>query len=198
LADAVLDDAGHLLLFRLEDDDETRALWPHPFIAELEVRLGRTLTLTLRIRNRGSQPLHCSFALHSYFAVADVRETIVIGLTDTTYHDQLAPALGDQQQDCAVLGFSAETDRIYPRARGVYQIQSLSAQAAPINISAPAGSSVVIWNPWQDKAARLGDMPADDWQHMLCVECGQLASEVLDLRAGQTTEFTMTLTGLQR
>ena len=31
-------------------------------------------------------------------------------------------------------------------------------------------TDAVLWNPGPAKAARLGDMPPDDWTRMVCIE----------------------------
>ncbi|RYH30625.1 hypothetical protein EON65_04655, partial [archaeon] len=85
--------------------------------------------------------------------------------------------------------FESETDRIYQQASGHYQI--VSALESTIDIQAQGCSSVVVWNPWAEKAARLGDMPSDSWQHMLCVECGQLGEANVHLAAGQSIAYQL-------
>lgn len=36
---------------------------------------------------------------------------------------------------------------------------------------------VVVWNPWVDKAAGMGDFqPKDGWKNMVCVEAGAVSS----------------------
>ncbi len=44
---------------------------------------------------------------------------------------------------------------------------------------------VVVWNPGPAKAARLGDMPPEDWTRMLCIEAGAIAQPV-QLAPGKT------------
>src|SRR3546814_1485198 len=66
------DGAGHAR-FALHDDPATRAIWPHPFAAELSVTIfGDTLETALLIRNTGDAPFTFTAALHSYLRVTDV------------------------------------------------------------------------------------------------------------------------------
>src|SRR3546814_5229874 len=59
------DGAGHAR-FALHDDPATRAIWPHPFAAELSVTIfGDTLETALLIRNTGDAPFTFTAALHS-------------------------------------------------------------------------------------------------------------------------------------
>jgi glucose-6-phosphate 1-epimerase len=43
----------------------------------------------------------------------------------------------------------------------------------------------VVWNPGPQKAARLGDMPAEDWTRMLCIEAAAVGVPV-QLAPGKT------------
>ena len=43
---------------------------------------------------------------------------------------------------------------------------------------------MVVWNPWVDHCARMADMPADGWRHMLCIEAAAAREPVL-LPAGE-------------
>ena len=195
LAKAEADDDGHLLVFRLEDDESTRLLWPHGFVAELEMRFGAALTLTLQVTNRDSVPFDFTFAFHSYFSVADVTQTQVTGLENTSYLDQLAPQLGDQLSEATPIRFSAETDRIYQGGAGRYRIAQTDGKAFT-QISSADATSVIVWNPWIDKAARLGDMNPNAWPQMLCVECGRVGTAPVSIAAGASATFTLTLESL--
>src|SRR3546814_18071933 len=74
------DGAGHAR-FALHDDPATRAIWPHPFAAELSVTIfGDTLETALLLRNTGDAPFTFTAALHSYLRVTDVGTVSVPGL----------------------------------------------------------------------------------------------------------------------
>src|SRR5690606_695617 len=62
-------------------------------------------------RNHGDHPLFISQALHSYFAVSDIRQVQVEGLHGCRYIDTLEDWQPQLQQGAVT--FSAETDRIY-------------------------------------------------------------------------------------
>ena len=50
-------DGAVTIMFQLEDDAQTRTLWPHPFCLQLTVSLGPALTLDLTVKNPGAAPL---------------------------------------------------------------------------------------------------------------------------------------------
>ena len=53
---------------------------------------------------------------------------------------------------------------------GQLRPQLLQAGNLSLAIQGQGFPDVVVWNPWVDKCATLGDMPADGGRHMLCVE----------------------------
>lgn len=187
--------AGELLqlTFTLADDDATRALWPHAFRLTLVMLLGRTASLQLHVANTGTRDFRFAFALHSYFPVADIRRTRITGLEGVEYIDQLHAARA-RARHAEPLRFSGETDRIYVHASGeCCLVDEAGGQA--IRIHAPDCRSVVAWNPWAGKTARLADMAADGWQGMACVESGNVADDEVTLPAGASKVFSLLLEG---
>ena len=182
---------GHHLTFVLRDNAATRLLWDYAFEAVMDIHLGAQLELNFRVNNTGKQSFEFGFAWHSYFQVPDIHRTQVFGLEGVPFLDQLHAAAGYSHVENQPIVFESETDRVYQQATGHYRI--VSALESTIDIQAQGCSSVVVWNPWAEKAARLGDMPADSWQHMLCVECGQLGEGNVHLAAGQSIAYRMCL-----
>ena len=85
---ARLDERGRTELeFLLEDDAATYALFPHAFEARLRVAFGETLGIAFSVTNRGSEPFTFEEALHSYFHVADVRDTACLLYTSPSPRD---------------------------------------------------------------------------------------------------------------
>ncbi len=75
-------------VLRLTDTDETRALWPFSFNAELAVSVGaRTLRVELTVTNTDAQPMEFTAALHPYFRVRDALAVDVLGLEGCRYRD---------------------------------------------------------------------------------------------------------------
>ncbi len=76
--------------FGLTDDDTShRSAWPHRFAASYRITIGDRLAMTLDVTNTGETPLTFEAALHSYFAVKDVRQVHVTGLAGTEYLDKV-------------------------------------------------------------------------------------------------------------
>ena len=79
--------------------------------------------------------------------------------------------------------FSGETDRIY-----LDTPQQLSIVdpdwSRTLELTSRGSRSAVIWNPWIDKTATLGDMAADGWQRMLCIETANVMEDIITLAPG--------------
>lgn len=181
------------LTFCLESDAATRALWPHDFAVRLVMKLGRTASLQLHVANTGATRFRFGFALHSYFPVSDIRQARIDGLDGVAYIDQLAPGRPRFRQ-AGPVRFSGETDRIYLHVPGECHLAD-EASGQAIRITSTDCRSLVVWNPWQDKAARLGDLPPAGWQGMACVESGNVDDDEIDLPAGACKVFSLLLEG---
>ncbi len=155
--------------------------WPHTVELKLSITLGDQLSLTLISENLGSHPVTISQALHSYFAVSDVRQVRVEGVAGLDYIETLAN--WEQRNQQGDLGFAGETDRIYLQAPEHLSIVD-PAWNRRIQLRSSGSRSAVIWNPWIDRAAELADMANDGWQHMLCIETANVWDDIVQLAPG--------------
>lgn len=175
--------AGGAIRLALGDSEETRRQWPHAFHAEASVSLaGDTLSLSLTIGNTGGSPWSFTAALHTYLAVADIRDTLVHGLKNVRYQDATA-GNAEQEQHEDLLGIAGEIDRVYlssPR-----EVRIMEAGSPSLRIRQEGFEDTVVWNPGPQKARTLKDFPDEDWLRMLCVEAAQVEKPVL-LQPGQT------------
>ncbi|WP_306566541.1 D-hexose-6-phosphate mutarotase [Aquabacterium sp.] len=148
-----------------DDTAETRALWPHSFTTEMTVSVSNTrLDLELYVQNPGQTPWSFTAALHTYLAVSDVTQARLLGLEGRPFEDTV---LDERHiEDHPEKRFYGEFDRIYSG------VKDLLLRDGPrrVNITQSGWPDAVIWNPGPQKCAALADMPADDWQGMLCVE----------------------------
>lgn len=155
--------------------------WPHTVALNLSIVMGEQLSLTLSSENLGSDPVTISQALHSYFAVSDVRQVRVEGVAGLNYIETLAN--WEQRNQQGDLGFAGETDRIYLQAPEQLSIVD-PAWNRRILLRSSGSRSAVIWNPWTDRAAELIDMANDGWQRMLCIETANVWDDLVQLAPG--------------
>lgn len=157
--------------------------WEHPFCLVLVVKLGPGwLELHLQAANTGRLAFEFTGAIHTYFAVDDVRRASVQGLQGLRYEDSAAGGVMKEDAE-AELRFAGEVDRIYLGAPS--EVQLLAGDMPRRLISQQGFADTVVWNPGPEKAATLGDMPAADWTRMVCVEAA-VVGEAVQLAPGET------------
>lgn len=163
--------------------------WPHKVELTLDIRMGEHLDLSLTSHNLGDASVTLSQALHSYFAVSDVRSVHVEGVKGLDYIETLAD--WEQRTQQTDLTFSGETDRIYLDTPVGLSIVD-PAWNRRIRLETRGSRSAVIWNPWTERAAQLPDMADDGWQRMLCIETANVWDDIVELAPG--TRHTLGLT----
>ncbi|MBQ7268621.1 MAG: hypothetical protein IJS62_02030 [Bacteroidales bacterium] len=72
-------------VFVLEDSESSRRVWPHKFHAEMEYRLGETLTAEFRVTNTDDHPYSCTELLHPFFRVSHPTNCRIEGLSGSRY-----------------------------------------------------------------------------------------------------------------
>lgn len=161
-----------------------KALWPHDAEARLTVVLGDTLRLALETRNTGGAPFPLTQALHTYFRVTDIANVSVVGLEGRSYLDKLDGFARKRQS--GPIGFAGEVDRIYVGDTASISLHD-SGNGRHLSIASAGSKSAVVWNPWIDKTARLGDMGSPDaFRQMLCIETANAGDDVITLAPGAT------------
>lgn len=169
------------LEFELIQTPATRAQWPHPCSVRHIITIGQELTHELVTGNHGETPIEIGEALHTYFQVGDVRKVTVNGLQGCDYLDKVRGMARDRQS--GPVTFSGEVDRIYLDTPAVTEIRD-PAMRRRIVIRSRGSHSTVVWNPWLEKAAQMGDLGAQGYLHMLCVESANAAGDTVTIAPG--------------
>lgn len=157
-------------------------LFPGDWVVQLTARLGAELDVQLDVQ-AGDQPLVFEEALHTYYAVSDIRRCQVTGLDGAGYFDNVGflpgadPGPDHPQQ--GTLQFTGETDRVYHSSEPV----RLTDGERTILITKQNSADTVVWNPWADKAADLPDVDGQ-WTRMCCVEVANCKQHAVHLAAG--------------
>jgi glucose-6-phosphate 1-epimerase len=154
---------------------------PGAFLLALTVQLGDGwIELRLAAANTGAQDFAFTGALHTYFAVPDVRQVRVVGLDGCDYEDALDGMRVKRERSDAIT-FAGELDRVYRQAPASLQLRAGTTR----RITQTGFVDTVVWNPGPAKAASLGDMPPEDWTRMVCIEAAVAAAPVT-LAPGQS------------
>lgn len=176
-----LDGGATRLGFRLVPTDASQTLWPHATPLEIRYTLGEALEIELLTRNASDAPVVIGEALHTYFAVSDVRGVTVEGLDGCEYLDKVDG--GQRKRQAGAIAFTGETDRVYLGTGADCLIVDPGLKRR-IRIEKQGSRSTVVWNPWDEKARRLGDMAEDGHLGMVCVESGNAAEDVAAVPPG--------------
>lgn len=183
-----IEDVGETLRIEFELPEAQGDLpgWPHDVELKLVVEMGADLKLSLTSRNMGNIPVTISQALHSYFAVSDVRQARVEGVDGLGYIETLAD--WEQRQQQGALMFAGETDRIYLNTPQTLSIVDPHWNRR-ITLTSSGSRSAVIWNPWTERAKELADMADDGWQRMLCIETANVWDDLVELEPGRSSSL---------
>jgi len=167
------------VILQLKSSAESLKLWPYRFELLLRVTVARTLTIALTTKNCDEKAFEITSALHNYFAVANIDNVYVEGLDKTAYFDALTKENRIQRGNIYI---SEEVDRIYQE---VHNPLTLHDQDRTVHICAEGSSSVVVWNPWIDKCARMSAMKDDVYKTMLCIETANALEDARTLVPGE-------------
>ena len=184
-------DQENSVTLAFQDNDVTRAIWPHAFATRFKVSVSaRHLKMELSMRNSGTAPLTFTAALHTYFAVADIGSVRISGLKGKHYLDKVLK-LDGQVETADAFAIDREIDRVYasPNKTNTFVLTDGSHTMRIVNDNMP---DTVIWNPWIDRAIAIPDLPDDGYKHMVCIE-GVAVNEPVTLTAGQEWQGGQTL-----
>lgn len=189
LLDAQMRDGETRLRFRIAAGAAPQAQWPNGAEATFDITVGAALGLSLNTRNNGTQPLTLTEALHTYFEVGDVRRVAVHGLDGLSYLDKVENMARKRQAGTVMV--SGEVDRIYLDSTADCVIHDPTMKRR-IRIAQRGGRSTVVWNPWIEKATKMGDLGEDGYLQMICVESGNAAENVVQVAPGAEHRLTVT------
>ncbi|WP_062379846.1 D-hexose-6-phosphate mutarotase [Pseudomonas abietaniphila] len=154
--------------------------WPHTVGLKLQIRLDAALNVSLVSFNAGQEEVTLSQALHSYFAISDIRHVRIEGLDGVSYLNTLE-SWEKQNAQVGDITFSGETDRIYQDTPDLISVVDPEWKRR-IQIQTLGSKSAVVWNPWIEKTKTFTDMQADGWQNMVCVESANVMTDVVTLK----------------
>lgn len=181
-------DGATFLRFGLVETDATRAQWPHPSSVQIELTVGAALRIELATRNDGDAAFTLGEALHTYFQISDVAQTTIRGLEGCDYLDKVRDFARFTQQDGIVI--ESEVDRVYINTAANCLIEDRGLKRV-IRIAKQGSLSTVVWNPWTEKADKMGDFGTDGHRGMVCVESGNALDNVVSVAPGETHSMSV-------
>ena len=180
-----------MLVFELSPPVAPSAAWPHAFAASYRVTIGSALTLALEVSNPGGDAITFEEALHTYFAVRDVRAIQITGLEDTDYLDKVGGTT-QRNQGTEPIRFTRETDRVYLRTEAASTLHD-PGHGRRIVVRKSGSAATVVWNPWVDKARAMPDFGDDEWPEMVCIETANVNVHAITLAPGARHTLSATI-----
>src|SRR5215831_18497853 len=190
LLESIEEENGVVVSMSTESDQQTRRWWPEEFRLVLNVKFSSELTLDLVCTNTGKTDLHFEEALHTYNRVSDVANVGLQGLDavqflDNTDSNRAKVQHGDMTiaspTDNAFMGTQNDVDLIDPKFRRHIRLKKVNSL------------TTVVWSPWRQGAARLGDLGDGEWTQFLCVEASNILAASVTLAPGEKHKMTAVL-----
>jgi D-hexose-6-phosphate mutarotase len=183
-ASKALPDGCTQITFELSQSSIPAAQWPHACRLRFVATVGKTLTVELITENTGNTAFEIGEALHTYFTISDVDNLRITGMEGCTYLDKVGVAQTGMQQ--GAIQIASEVDRIYLDTDADCLIED-SGFKRRIRIAKSGSRSNVVWNPWIEKSAKMGDFGSDTgYRGMVCVESANAAGNVVAVAPGTT------------
>ena len=147
----------------------------------VEYILSDEITINLHTENQSDKSIQISQAIHTYFNIENISNTKVLGLAELPFLDQLTNTKSVGKHEEII---NQEVDRIYQTNNAIIELNSPNGI---FEISGSQFDSVVVWNPWQQKAKQMSDFVDLGYQQMICVEMANTQG----LTIGPKKDFTL-------
>jgi len=177
------------LQLELSSNEETKKMWPFDFIAMITINVGERLSISLSVKNTGSQSFTYTDALHTYFNVSDLSNITIAGLQNTGYYEAGSNELKTQAE--SLLTITKEENRRYVDHTNDCLIAD-SNFARTILVGKSGSKITVVWNPGEATTKNIGDIPDDGYKTFICVEAVNALNDVVTVEPGN--EFTTSTT----
>jgi glucose-6-phosphate 1-epimerase len=175
----------------LAPNDAIRGFGYAGFQLRFRATVGSELELEIEVRNDADEPLIYEEALHTYFAIADIRRASVSGLEGTTYIDK-SDGFKRKNRGNEPLHIAKETDQVHLNTKATCVLHDL-AWNRRIIVEKSGSDSTVVWNPWIDKTKGMSDMAPDDWKEMICIETANVEDNAVHLAPGESHRLTVSI-----
>lgn len=173
----------------IDNNDDTRAIWPHEFKLRLHITVGETLRLELETTNTSKTAYDITQALHTYFSIGHIFDTHVEGLTGKKYLDKAHGGTSNRQDGS--VRFEGEVDAVYANVGTNLAIIDAKQQRR-IEISTEYSDTAVVWNPWAGISYQMSDLDDDAFKRFVCVETANTGDEIVHLQPAATAQIAAT------
>jgi len=174
-----------LIRLQLFSSDETKNYWPHDFLAELTVLVGKTLELSLKVTNPSNEPIEYTCALHSYFYLSAIDNLTIEGLQGVNYFNQLTSENGVQEEH--FLKIQEPLTRHYLNTETPVIVKD-SIFRRRIKVDKSGSKVTTVWNPGAETCAKIDDLPDEGYETFVCVEAVNAFEDIIRLAPDESHE----------
>lgn len=167
-----------------------------------------SMTNVLKIQNTGKETFPFQTLLHTYYMIDDHQALnkdacFVEGLNNYTCEDKITTEEYVQGEDNIII--DKEVDRIYKNTeKPELDVKIKTGKDCAVSLKAKASVggevtlpvSVVVWNPYIEKAKGMSDFTDEQYNDMICVEPGVLHGEPT-IASGSYAQFEQIITSVQ-
>ena len=172
---------------QLKSSEETKAYWPHDFVAEMIFVIGDSLSVTLKVTNPSDSAISYTSALHTYFNLSAIENIKIAGLANTHYENQLDGNRYVQEEE--LLEVSEAITRHYFDTEADCNIHDPYFKR-DIRIAKEGSKCSTVWNPGAEVCEQMSDMPNDGHETFVCLETVNKINDQIDLAPGESHETT--------
>jgi D-hexose-6-phosphate mutarotase len=185
-----LDDGETQMALELINTPATEAQWSYSSQLQVIITVGVVLRIELITRNLSQEVFSIGEALHTYFQVSDVSHIQIKGLENCQYLDKVDNMQRNRQEGPVTI--HSEVDRVYLNTVADCLIEDPGLHRQ-IRIAKQGSHSTVVWNPWIEKAAKMGDFGEQGYLQMVCVETANALDNVVTVNPGETHRLEATI-----
>ncbi|UEG49757.1 D-hexose-6-phosphate mutarotase [Ferruginibacter lapsinanis] len=178
---ATLANGANEIQLSLTSNDETQNMWPFAFSAVITVTVADKLSITLSVKNTGTETFTYTDALHTYFNVSDLSNIDIAGLQNATYLEAGSTEIKTQAE--ALLLINKEENRRYNNHTGDCIITD-KGYNRKISVGKTGSKITVVWNPGEATTKNIGDIPDDGYKTFICVEAVNALDDVVTITPG--------------
>lgn len=193
LQTSILSNGATRLLLEMSHTDVTKKQLSYDYRFVLAITIGQTLRLEMMTTNLASHPFMIGEAFHTYFNISDAENVEITGLENLMFSDKVAGYQRNVQH--GPIKFDSEFDRVYLNSRRDCVIHDAGFERK-IRVTKSCSDTTVIWTPWGEKAAQMGDMGAEnEWRQMICLESANAMENSVTIYPNEThtmvTEYSL-------
>lgn len=166
LIEEIADSTQSRIVYALEINSGDYPEWP--FSAKLQLAIvasKNTIDITFVIQNIGQETFSWTGGLHPYFAVDDLLQVKVSGLKGCFVENRY-----DSAQTVMPHEFLTFDRNIFESLIDSLGPIELVTSKSRIKLESTGFNQWMIWNPGQDGAKSIDDLPCEDWAKFICIE----------------------------